>query len=338
MPLLDVNDLTVAFATHRGVAKAVNGVNLHIEAGTMHGLVGESGSGKSVTSRAVLGLLSRRVLARETGQIRFNGADLLAMTERQLRNEIRGQKISMVFQDPMTALAPAMRIGVQIMLPLRQHLKLSRTRAKARALELLEDVGIPDPARRFNAYPHELSGGQRQRVTIAIAVACDPALLIADEATTALDVTVQAQILDLFDKLRRERNVTILMVSHDLGLIAERCDTVSVMYAGRVVEEGPAQRVFDEPQHPYTRLLGEARPKLGDPPHIRLTTIPGRLPDVHVVVAGCPFAARCPNAQPDCTTLQPPLSASGPGRSVACLHPIGAVPTPVASSTGTCAG
>lgn len=321
MPLLDVQDLHVHFKTPRGIAKVVNGVDLTIEAGAMHGLVGESGSGKSVTSRALLGLLPRGALALQSGLVRYNGTDLLQLSESKLRAQIRGQQISMVFQDPMTALAPATRIGTQLTLPLRRHLKLSRKEARDRALDILGQVGIADPLRRFKAYPHELSGGQRQRVMIAIAIACDPKLLIADEATTALDVTVQAQILDLFDSLRAERGLAILMVSHDLGLIAERCDSVSVMYAGRVVERGDAEEVFERPDHPYTRMLSEARPQLGEPPHTQLPTIPGLLPDLHTTIIGCAFAPRCPRAGDDCVESTPELTPSPTRRTLACFHP-----------------
>ncbi len=320
-PLLDIEDLHIHFRTPAGTAEVVNGVSLRIEKGKVHGLVGESGSGKSVTSRSVLGLLPRSTLVRRDGAVRFQGRDLFTFTEEQMANEIRGRQIAMVFQDPMTALNPVMRIGQQIAMPLRRHEKLSRRQALDKAVELLHQVGIPDPGGRIRAFPHELSGGQRQRVMIAIALSCDPQLLIADEPTTALDVTVQAQILDLFDRLRAERGLSILLVSHDLSLIAERCDEVSVMYAGRVVENGPAEVVFEQPEHPYTRLLEEARPLLENEPHTVLKTIKGRPPRLVDLPPGCSFRDRCPRAQDDCAEVHPPLAPSAPGRAVACYHP-----------------
>lgn len=245
----------------------------------------------------------------------------MGLTERQMREDIRGRHISMVFQDPMTALNPVMRIGMQLALPMIRHFKISKREAMERAEDLLHQVGIPNPAERLTSFPHEMSGGQRQRVMIAIALACDPELLIADEPTTALDVTVQAQILDLFDKLREERNLGILLVSHDLSLIAERCHNVSVMYAGRVVETGNASEVFSRPEHPYTRLLEEARPSMDSPPHTLLKTIPGRPPQLVDLPLGCSFAARCPRSTADCTTERPSLLPRGDGK-LACFHPL----------------
>ena len=321
-PLLEIKDLHIHFDTGRGIAEVVNGVGLRLEAGKVHGLVGESGSGKSVTSRAVMDLLPRRRMFRRDGSIKFNGRELMDLTEDQMRAEIRGRHISMVFQDPMTALNPVMRIGQQIALPLRRHFGISKKEAWERAVELLHQVGIPNPAEKVRAYPHEMSGGQRQRVMIAIALACDPELLIADEPTTALDVTVQAQILDLFDKLREERNLAILLVSHDLSLIAERCDDVSVMYAGRIVESGPAADVFDAPSHPYTHLLEEARPSMDNEPHTLLKTIPGRPPYLVDLPPGCSFAPRCPMATAECHETRPMLETTGEGRRLACFHPL----------------
>ena len=306
-PLLEISGLRTHFRTPRGIAEVINGVDLRIEAGQVHGLVGESGSGKSVTARSVLGILPRRAVARQEGEIRYRGRDLLTLTEKQMRREIRGQQIAMVFQDPMTALNPVMRIGQQLALPIRRHQGLSKKEALAKAEDLLGQVGIPDPAARLRAFPHEMSGGQRQRVMIAIALACDPQLLIADEPTTALDVTVQAQILDLFDELREQRDLAILLVSHDLGLIAERCDEVSVMYAGEVVERGSATAVFEHRRHPYTRLLEGARPRLEDPPHTRLNTITGRPPNLVERPDGCAFRSRCPRAIDLCSSVRPEL-------------------------------
>ena len=309
-PLLEIKDLHIHFDTGRGIAEVVNGVGLRLEAGKVHGLVGESGSGKSVTSRAVMDLLPRRRMFRRDGSIRFNGREIMGLTEDQMRAEIRGRHISMVFQDPMTALNPVMRIGQQISLPLRRHFGISKKEAWERAVELLHQVGIPNPAEKVRSYPHEMSGGQRQRVMIAIALACDPELLIADEPTTALDVTVQAQILDLFDKLREERNLAILLVSHDLSLIAERCDDVSVMYAGQVVEQAPADEVFARPRHPYTEGLLVSIP---DPRRRqdRLRFIPGRVPTVGAWPVGCRFAARCAHATEACVAEPVALGRAG---------------------------
>ncbi|MET7541409.1 ABC transporter ATP-binding protein [Streptomyces sp. NPDC005507] len=318
--MLSVDDLRVEFTTPRGIAQVVNGAGLTLDAGELHGLVGESGSGKSVTARTVLGLLPQRRIHSLTGSVRYKGRELLGLSEKQWRKGLRGKEISMVFQDPMTALAPSMHIGDQVMMPVRQHEVISRSEARARMLDLLQQVGIPDPVKRSKSYPTELSGGQRQRVMIATALACDPALLIADEPTTALDVTVQAQILDLFDALREERGLAILLVSHDLKLIAERCDEVSVMYAGSIVERGDAKRIFKEPQHPYTRLLEGAMPRLEDPPHTRLKTIVGQVVDLHRLPTGCAFAGRCPDAQDDCLAARPTLSDQGTGHPVACFH------------------
>lgn len=318
---LEIKDLRIEFNTPRGVAQVVNGANLQLRRGQMHGLVGESGSGKSVTSRSILGLLPRNALRTITGEILYEGRNLLELSDREMRKSIRGRQISMVFQDPMTALAPTMRIGDQVILPMRQHEKLSRKQAHAKMLDLLDQVGIPDPHKRWRAYPNELSGGQRQRVMIACALSCDPRVLIADEPTTALDVTVQAQILDLFESLRLERELTVLLVSHDLALISERCDRVGVMYAGSVVEKGPAKSLFHTPQHPYTRLLEESRPRLEDPPHTRLKTIAGSVVDLHALPKGCSFADRCPGAQADCREASPALVDRGTGHPVACFHP-----------------
>ncbi|MFI9628786.1 ABC transporter ATP-binding protein [Streptomyces sp. NPDC052042] len=324
-PLLEVSGLEMHFRTARGVAKVINGVDLRIEKGQVHGLVGESGSGKSVTARSILGILPQRAIEHRAGEIRYNGRDLTGLSEKQLRQDIRGRQIAMVFQDPMTALNPVMRIGRQLMLPIRQHQGLPRKEARAKALSLLGQVGIPDPESRLRSFPHELSGGQRQRIMIAIALACDPFLLIADEPTTALDVTVQAQILDLFDQLRKERDLAILLVSHDLGLIAERCDEVSVMYAGEVVERGRASEVFEHRRHPYTWLLEGARPRLEDPPHTRLNTIGGRPPNLLERPSGCAFRDRCPRVLEICGSVRPLLSAVDGTSSIACHNPMSAV-------------
>ena len=310
-PLLEIEGLRTHFKTSRGNAQVINGVDLRIDAGQVHGLVGESGSGKSVTARSILGILPKRSIALREGSIRYRGQELLEMPEKQLRSEIRGRQIAMVFQDPMTALNPVMRLGQQLSMPIRLHQGLSKRDALAKAADLLHQVGIPDPQGRLRSFPHELSGGQRQRVMIAIALACDPQLLIADEPTTALDVTVQAQILDLFEQLREDRGLAILLVSHDLGLIAERCDDVSVMYAGEVVERGGAGAVFERPRHPYTSLLEGARPRLENPPPTPLNTSAGRPPNLLDRPPGCAFRDRCPRAIDICATVHPELVPDG---------------------------
>ncbi|MDO5500272.1 MAG: ABC transporter ATP-binding protein [Propionibacteriaceae bacterium] len=319
--LLDIEDLTLHFTTPHGIAEVVNGVNISLAPGQVHGLVGESGSGKSVTARTVLGLHPEKNIHRRTGSIRYRGTEILGASEDTLRRDIRGQAISMVFQDPMTALSPVMKVGQQLALPMIQHLGISKQEARKRAIELLDQVGIPKPQERITQYPLEFSGGQRQRIMIAIALSCDPQVLIADEPTTALDVTVQAQILDLFDQLRLDRELAILLVSHDLSLIAERCDRVSVMYAGRIVESGDAQTIFVEPMHHYTAMLEEARPLLENPPHTPLRTIPGRPPQLYALPQGCSFASRCPGRQADCEEIRPPLIEQGTDRRLACHHP-----------------
>ncbi|PWB98544.1 hypothetical protein DF220_09405 [Salinibacterium hongtaonis] len=319
--MLEIKDLRLSFRTPQGIAEVVNGVDISLGAGRAHGLVGESGSGKSVTSRAVLGLLPTGSIATRSGSIRYDGRELTDLSEDTMRKEIRGKEIAMVFQDPMTALNPVMRIGKQMAMPLVRLDGMARGDADRHSADLLDQVGIRQADRVLKSYPHELSGGQRQRVMIAIALSRNPKLLIADEPTTALDVTVQAQIMDLLDRLRVERGLSILLVSHDLSLIAERCDDVSVMYAGRIVESGAGSSIFHEPSHPYTSLLEEARPRLEDPPHTMLKTIPGRVPDLRMLPAGCAFQARCPRATDEC--LAPvPVSIPAPGRRVVCVHPL----------------
>ena len=319
--LLEVEGLEVHFHTAAGILKVINGVDLVLRRGETHGLVGESGSGKSVTARSILGILPKARVAHQAGSITYNGLDLRALSDAQMRQDIRGKQIAMVFQDPMTALNPVMRIGQQIMLPIRTHQAVSQREAHRKAVDLLEQVGLPDPARRMRSFPHELSGGQRQRVMIAVALACDPQLLIADEPTTALDVTVQAQILDLFEDLCEQRGVAILLVSHDLDLVAERCDTVSVMYAGEVVERGGAKEIFEQRHHPYTRMLEGARPRVSNPSHTLLKTIPGRLPNLVDRPAGCAFRQRCDHSVDICSAVRPTLSPSAGHADVACHNP-----------------
>jgi peptide/nickel transport system ATP-binding protein len=321
-PLLEVNDLRVTFATPRGDVKAVQGVSLSLEQGRTLGIVGESGSGKTVLSRAIMGLLPPQS-ATQTGSVRFEGDEILNASNAQLRR-LWGTHIAMVFQDPMTSLNPVLRIGHQITEPLKLHLKLDRAEARETAISLLTQVGIPSPIERFDAYPSHLSGGMRQRVMIAIALACAPRLLMADEPTTGLDVTVQAQILDLLATLQRDRQMGMILVTHDLGVVATRTDEIIVMYAGNVVERAPTPVLFSRMAMPYTEALLRSTPRIANPSHTRLLTIEGRPPDLSSPPPGCPFAPRCPYAQDKCHKAKPPLTPSSvPGHSYACWFPLG---------------
>ncbi|MEO9222262.1 MAG: ABC transporter ATP-binding protein, partial [Mycobacteriaceae bacterium] len=294
------------------------------------GLVGESGSGKSVLGRTIMGLTTTRGTAHVSGQVLFAGRDIQAVSSAE-RRKLFGMEIGMVFQDPMTALNPFKKIGTHITESLKVHLNLGKNDARERAIELLRKVGIPEPSRRVDQYPHELSGGMRQRVVIAMALACDPVLLIADEPTTALDVTVQQQILDLLEALNRELGMSIILISHDLGVIAGRADRVAVMYAGNVVETAATADLFTSPRHPYTEALLAAIPGLDDAVHTRLETIPGNLPDMTRPIDGCVFAARCRYAQSKCLTDAPVLHtqddlggvATESGHAFACHYPVG---------------
>lgn len=301
MALLEITDLQVHFKTFKGVNRAVEGLSFSVEEGETLAVVGESGSGKSVTSMSVLGLLPRRA-AGLRGSIRFRGVELLDIGERQMRR-IRGNEISMIFQEPMTALNPVMTVGWQLMEALRLHRDMGRSKARARAREMLEVVGIPEASRRLSEYPHQLSGGMRQRVMIAMALACEPKLLIADEPTTALDVTIQAQILDLMRSLKDRVGTSIIIVTHDLGVVAEMADRVVVMYAGRKVEEAPVHALFARPHHPYTIGLLGAMPRLGssqDDENADLNEIPGQVPSMLGLHKGCVFANRCYKARAAC--------------------------------------
>ena len=293
-PLLEVRDLSVRLLTHRGPAYAVRGVDFTLQRGETLGLIGESGCGKSITAMALMGLLPESALL--GGSIRFDGQQLAGQSDAMLRT-IRGNRIGMIFQEPMTALNPVHTIGDQVAEPLRLHRGASRAEARKQAIALLERVGIADAPRRFNAYPHQFSGGQRQRITIALALACGPDLLIADEPTTALDVTIQGQILELIGDLVQERGMALILISHDLGVIAENVDRMLVMYGGSVVESGSTASVFSAMAHPYTRGLFAARPHLGavhaPGQRPRLSTIPGTVPELVDLPAGCPFAGRC---------------------------------------------
>ena len=317
MSLLEVTDLRVRLATQRGPADAVRGVSFALERGQTLGLIGESGCGKSITALALLGFLPER--AEVSGSIRFDGEELVGRSDAELCR-LRGNRIGIVFQEPMTALNPLHSIGRQVAEPMRLHQGLPEAEARQRAIALLHRVGLPDAARRADAYPHQLSGGQRQRVTIAMALACDPDLLIADEPTTALDVTIQGQILDLIADLVAERGMALLLISHDLGVIAENVQRMLVMYGGSVVEGGPTAAVFGCMAHPYTQGLFAARPKLGAAPGTRLKTIAGTVPELADLPRGCPFTDRCRIAIPACRDTPPPAVAVGPAHEARCLR------------------
>jgi oligopeptide/dipeptide ABC transporter ATP-binding protein len=319
-PLLQVENLDVSFATTRGQLRAVQDVSLTLHHGKTLGIVGESGSGKTVLSRAIMGLLPMASTT-QTGSVRYDGAEILNAPAAELR-KLWSTHIAMVFQDPMTSLNPVQRIGNQISEPLRIHLKLSKSEAKETALSLLMQVGIPSPVERYEAYPAQLSGGMRQRVMIAIALACAPRLLMADEPTTGLDVTVQAQILDLLGKLQHDREMAMILVTHDLGVVATRTDDIIVMYAGNVVERAPTNVLFKSMAMPYTEALLDSTPRLTNPSHTRLTAIEGRPPDLLNPPAGCPFSPRCPYAQEKCHNEKPPLVEAEPGHSYACWYPL----------------
>jgi peptide/nickel transport system ATP-binding protein len=310
-PLLSVRDLSLAFHTEEGKTTALRGVSLDVMPGRVLGVVGESGSGKSVTSLSVMRLLPTPPAEIESGEIRFGGRDLLRLRESEMRS-LRGREIAMIFQEPMSSLNPVHRVGDQIAEAIRAHEGGARKQARERAVDLLRKVGIPDPAERARAYPHELSGGMRQRVMIAIALACGPKLLIADEPTTALDVTIQAQILDLLRSLREEMGMSIVLITHDLGVVADLADEIAVMYAGRVVEHAPVRELFERPRHPYTRGLLESLPSYHDNlSRARLPTIPGVVPDLRELPEGCAFEPRCPWAERVCKDEDPPETVRG---------------------------
>ena len=317
-PLLDVCDLRVRFRSRGAVVNAVQGISLTVEPGQTLAIIGESGSGKTVSAYAVMGLLPPS--AQVSGSIRFKGVQLVGRSEKELQ-EHRGRNAAMVFQNPERSLNPTMRIGTQITEAIRRHLPLDRHQAHERAVELLRMVRIPAPERRFYEYPHQLSGGMRQRVVIAIALACQPALLIADEATTALDVTTQAQIMDLLLDLQHELGTALVMISHDLALAASYAEEVIVMYAGRVVERAAAGDLFGSVRMPYTRALLGAIPRADVEPHMLLPVIGGLPPDLSTIVPGCSFAPRCPDAQQDCRREMPPLEEHETGHWWACWHP-----------------
>ncbi|MGH3116961.1 MAG: ABC transporter ATP-binding protein [Gaiellales bacterium] len=317
-PLLEVRDLSVRFDTDEGTVHAVDRMALELAPRQVLGIVGESGCGKSVTALSILGLLPKT--ATVTGSVRFEGAELLGAPRSQLR-KIRGRKISFVFQEPMTSLNPVLRVGHQVEEVVREHMNLSRGAARTRAVELLDLVHIPDPRRRVEEYPHQLSGGMRQRVMIAMALACDPKILIADEPTTALDVTIQAGILDLLRELRERLGTAIILITHNLGVVADLADRVVVMYAGRKAEEAPVGELFAHPQHPYTMGLLGAVPRAGAARNGRLQEIPGRVPSLAELPTHCAFADRCLRADEQSWSEVPELRRVRPDHSVACFHP-----------------
>ncbi len=318
MSLLEVQNLRAYFHTRNGIVRAVDGVSFSVEKGETLGIVGESGSGKSVTCYSLMGLIPKPPGRIESGTARFDGADLLAMNEAEL-NKIRGKRIAMIFQDPMTSLNPYLRIEEQLIEPLLIHENMPRAEAVKRAIRALEEVGVPDAARRIRSHPHEFSGGMRQRVMIAMALITQPDLLIADEPTTALDVTVQAQILDLIARLQRERGMAVIWISHDLGVVAGFCRRVLVMYAGRVVESGRVEDIFARPLHPYNRALQRSIPALQGK-GAELYTIPGLPPDVSKPLPACAFAERCEFAEPGCRTGEVALKEIEPGHASACVR------------------
>jgi oligopeptide/dipeptide ABC transporter ATP-binding protein len=317
-PLLEVSDLEVTFRTRGGAVYAVQGISFTVEPGQTLAIIGESGSGKTVSAQAVMGILPRA--ARVSGSVKFKGDEIVGRSEHELR-DYRGRCVAMVFQNPERSLNPTMRIGIQIAEAIQAHLPVNNQEAHARAVELMRMVRLPAPERRFFEYPHQISGGMRQRVVIAIALACGPSVLIADEATTALDVTTQAQIMDLLMDIQQETGTALLMISHDLGLAASYAEEVIVMYAGKVVEHAPTKELFAGVRMPYTQALLDAIPRIEAEPHVLLPVVGGRPPDLSVIPTGCPFAPRCPAVQQDCREKAPPLKQHEPGRWWACWHP-----------------
>ncbi len=316
--ILEVENLSTTFRRGGVALPAVRDVSFALKKGEVLGLVGESGSGKSVTLRSIMGL-SRRYGA-VTGQVRWLGQDIAQMPDRQLR-KIRGREMAMIFQEPMTSLNPLLTVGLQLTETLKAHTNLNRAERRARAIEMLDHVGIPSAASRLEEYPHQFSGGMRQRVMIAIALAAQPKLLLADEPTTALDVTIQAQILDLILSLAQEYEMGVVLVTHDLGVVAQTCDSVAVMYAGRIVEQGPVRDVLRNPHHPYTSGLMQSVPQ-NVPPRSQLYSVPGTPPSLEALPEGCAFAARCQFASQPCFAARPPLEMVSKQRNCACFNPL----------------
>lgn len=320
--ILEVKNLTVHIKTHKGVVQAVRGVDFYLNEQETLAVVGESGSGKSITMKGVMGILPKNGKVVE-GSVMFQGNDLTKYSERQMQ-QVRGSEIAMIFQDPMTSLNPTMKVGKQIMESILLHSKVSKDEAKKRALELLKMVNIPNPEERMNQYPYEFSGGMRQRVVIAIALACNPKLMIADEPTTALDVTIQAQIIDLLKKIQKENNTAVVMITHDLGIVAGMADDIIVMYAGRIVEKGTVYEIFNEPKHPYTDALLKAVPNLKNENKSELRIIPGTPPDLIAPPKGCGFASRCQYCMGICKEQSPEYTKFSDSHEAACWlnHPM----------------
>lgn len=310
--ILELENLTTSFKTERGVMKAVDGVSFYVEKGEVLGIVGESGCGKSVTSQSILRLYDEKYLVSYEGEILFDGKDLLSLTEKEMRR-VRGREIAMIFQDALSSLNPVFTVGQQITEPLRIHQKMGKEEAAKRAVEMLRLVGIPSPEKRVDQYPHELSGGMRQRVMIAIALACQPKLLIADEPTTALDVTIQAQIMDLILSLNKQFHMGVILITHDLSVVAETCSRVAVMYLGQIVEEADVYSIFDDPVHPYTKGLIRSIPRMSGERTKRLYVIKGTVPLLGQIPSGCRFAPRCPYADERCHTSMPEFRSLGGG-------------------------
>jgi len=328
-PLLEVRGLRTAFATENGEAVAVDGISFSIEPGKTLGMVGESGCGKSVTALSILRLIPSPPGRIVGGEIFYQGKNLLALSESDMRR-VRGNDIAMIFQEPMTSLNPVFTIGDQIAEAIRLHQKTSRHEARDRAVEMLRLVEMPEPARRVDDYPHQLSGGMRQRVMIAMALSCNPKLLIADEPTTALDVTIQAQILDLLESLQQRLGMALLLITHDLGVVAEQADDVVIFYAGRIVEHAAVGDLFTRPLHPYTRGLLESLPRIGAGRGERLRPIPGTVPRLTSLPSGCRFRDRCALAIDDCARIDPPLEDKAPGHQAACIR-VASDPAPARS-------
>lgn len=316
--ILEVQDLSTSFKTERGWLKAIDGVSFDVYSGEMLGIVGESGCGKSVTSQSILRLYEEKNTTKYSGTVSFDGQNLFDLPEKEMQ-KIRGQEISMVFQDALSSLNPVFTVGNQIMESLCIHQDMGKKEAKEKAIDLLDQVGIPDPQRRFYQYPFELSGGMRQRVMIAVALACGPRILIADEPTTALDVTIQAQIMDLIVDMNRKLQMGVMLITHDLAVVAETCQRVIVMYLGQIVEEGSVEDIFDRPIHPYTRGLMASVPRLDTGRDERLYQIKGTVPLLSQIPEGCRFAPRCPYATEECSRKMPELKSFGNGQKARCL-------------------
>jgi len=318
-PILTVENLAVEFSTDKGDVRAIDGISFDVMPGEALAIVGESGCGKSVSSLAIMGLVPSPPGKIIDGSIKFKGRELVGLDEKQYR-QVRGNDISMIFQEPMTALNPVLKISTQMVDVIRLHSQLNRADAKKRAIEMLETVGIPAPAMRINEYPHQLSGGMRQRVMIAMALSCGPDLLLADEPTTALDVTIQAQVMSEMVRLQKQLGMAVVLVTHDLGVVAESCQRVAVMYCGQIIEEAPVEAIFANPKHPYTQGLLKSIPVVREEKIARLETIEGMVPDLRDLPAGCRFAERCQFAQTTCREQRPALVATG-AHKVACFHP-----------------